>query len=292
MNEENKLKISRHIFKHSLKKSINDLLHKESKNAGLNFINYFTGHERLNTVGIKKINFYDFCHDIDKYCDKEWFIKLVESAREHNKNIHVINILRCIYNLYFGSINVFLPSYCNALFNKINPSCILDFTMGWGGRMIASCKSNVKKYIGIDSNNNLKEPYEHMIRILNLYYSTEIMTIFEDCLKIDYSKLEYDCVFTSPPYYNLELYTNTKKRTKKEWINNFYIPIITETFQYLQPGGYYCLNVNKKMYDDFLFNLLGECNEKYKLNNKTKNDEFIYVWMKAMDMEVIKLNIN
>lgn len=280
MNEENKMKISNYIFKHSLEKSIDDLLHSESKRAGLKFINYFTGHERLNTVGRMNINFYDFCYNIEKYCDKEWFIRLVESARCYDENRHVISVLRCIYNLYFGSINVFLPSYCNTLFNEINPSCILDFTMGWGGRLVAACKSNIKKYIGIDSNSNLKEPYEHMIRILNLHYSTEITTIFEDCLKIDYSKLEYDCVFTSPPYYNLELYTNTKKKTKQEWINNFYIPIITETFKHLKQGGYYCLNVNQKMYDDFLFNILGQCHKKYALSNKTRNNEFIYIWIR------------
>ena len=280
MNEENKIKISNHLFRCSPEQLINNLLNSNGIQGGLKFINYFTGHERLNTIGRININFYDFCHKIDDYCDKEWFIRLVTSARNNNKNIHVIGILRNIFNLYFGSIGVFLPSYTNNIFSEIKPSCVLDFTMGWGGRLVSACKCGIKKYIGIDNNQNLKQPYENMVEVLNIFYSTEIELLFEDCLKIDYSKLDYDCVMTSPPYYNIELYSNTQKKTKKEWINNFYIPIIMMTFNNMKKGGYYCLNVNKKMYDDFLFDILGYYDGKHLISSRTRNEEFIYIWRK------------
>ena len=42
-------------------------------------------------------------------------------------------------------------------------------------------------------------------------------------------------VFTSPPYYNTEQYKGTPIRSKDEWINMFYIPLITKTWKYLKP---------------------------------------------------------
>lgn len=282
MNETNKFKIFHHLFRNntSLEKIIKNLLDNSGKKkSGLKFIKYFVGYELLNTTSRFNMNFYDFCNNVNKYEDKKWFINLYNSAIQLNNNTHFINILKSIYSLYFGSINVFLPSYCINFFKEIKPDVVLDFTMGWGGRLIGCCKSNVKKYIGIDNNINLREPYENMSRILKLYYDTEMELYFEDCLNIDYSKLEYDCVYTSPPYYNIELYSYTKKKTEEEWIKEFYIPIISTTFLHMKPG-YYCLNVNQKMYDDFLNKLLGDCHFKYELNNKNTNKEYVYVWIK------------
>ena len=286
MNEDYKFKIFHHLYRKniSFEKIVKNLLDDTGKKkSGLKFIQYFVGYELLNTISRFKINFYDFCNNIEKHQNKKWFINLYNSAIKLDENAHFINILKSIYTLYFGSINVFLPSYCIDFFKKIKPTVVLDFTMGWGGRMIGCCKSNVKKYIGIDNNINLREPYDDMCRILKLHYDTEIELYFEDCLKIDYSKLDYDCVFTSPPYYNIELYSYTEKKSKDEWIKQFYIPIISDTFLHMKNGGYYCINVNQKMYNDFLNELLGDYHFKYEINSKSKNKEYVYIWIKNTD---------
>jgi hypothetical protein len=65
--------------------------------------------------------------------------------------------------------------------------------------------------------------------------------------------------------------------------NNFYIPVISNTYKYLQKGGYYCLNVNKDMYEDICVNLLGSANDIIPLKkSKRQNnyEEFIYIWHK------------
>jgi hypothetical protein len=105
--------------------------------------------------------------------------------------------------------------------------------------------------------------------------------------KFDYSKLDYDMVFTSPPYYNLELYSGTKKRSKKEWEEDFYTPIFTNTFKYLKSGGFYCLNISQKIYNDIAKKILGEANELILLKKsprfkkeKENYKEYIYVWKK------------
>ena len=93
------------------------------------------------------------------------------------------------------------------LYSRFKPKSVLDFTMGWGGRLVGACALDVPNYIGIDSNKQLKEPYQRMVKLLNkLGTNTKINLMFKDALKVDYSKLDYDCVLTSPPYYNVEVY--------------------------------------------------------------------------------------
>lgn len=108
--------------------------------------------------------------------------------------------------------------------------------------------------------------------------------IFQDATTIDYSLLYYDMVLTSPPYYGIEKYSNNKEyKTKTDMNVNFYIPLITNTFKYLQKNGHFCLNVNNEIYKNVCIQLLGEANEIIQLkkskrqNNYTEN---IYIWIK------------
>jgi hypothetical protein len=65
--------------------------------------------------------------------------------------------------------------------------------------------------------------------------------------------------------------------------NNFYIPVISNTYKYLQPGGHYCLNINKEIYENVCYKLLGEADDMISLKkSKRQNnyEEFIYIWNK------------
>ena len=73
-----------------------------------------------------------------------------------------------------------------------------------------------------------------MVKTLKPLTETKIELIFKDALKVDYSKIDYDLVLTSPPYYNTEIYKGTKKMDKENWNNNFYKPLFTKTFANLK----------------------------------------------------------
>ena len=176
------------------------------------------------------------------------------------------------------------------VYNRFKPKSILDFSMGWGGRLVGACALNIQNYTGIDTNKSLKEPYKKMIRLLkHLGTETNINVIFKDALSVDYSKLNYDLVLTSPPYYNVEIYEGMKPRTEEEWDLEFYAPLIAETYKYLKKGGHYVLNIPKKVYDNVCIELLGQANLKIPLKKKShpkknSNDkdysEYLYVWNK------------
>jgi tRNA1(Val) A37 N6-methylase TrmN6 len=170
------------------------------------------------------------------------------------------------------------------LFTKYKPQIVLNCCSGWGGSLLASSILNIHKYIGIEMNTNLEEPYSKMISFLKNKTTTEIEMYFQDAVQFDYSSITYDCLFSSPPYYFLEKYENNSiYQNKKQMDEEFYIPLFTKTYQGLSSGGYYMINICSEVYDKILIPLLGDAHEKipyikYKRNNKYK--EYTYCWKK------------
>jgi len=243
---------------------------------------FFTFEERLNTTGNKGISFYEF------YRDKEKHYKCIENMLEFyktkRKNKSEVCLYKYIFNLYFGSITNFSISNVMQVLKMYNPKFVLDMTCGFGNRMVASCAFGVEKYIGIDSNEKLNIPLNELRTFLSNHSNTKIDVIIQDCLTVDYSLIYYDMVFTSLPYYNIEIYGNKKQYdNKKEWNEQFYKPIIERTYKYLQNGGIYALNVPELIYNNVCILVLGECSEKIELYKRKRNNdyhEWIYVWRK------------
>ena len=256
---------------------------------GNKFVDYFTFLERLETTGKGGMSFWDFWEKKSEYMKKQYVKNLIAYYRK-NGNTNVVKQFFQIFQIYFGSISIFKPVIAMNIYHRFKPTSILDFTMGWGGRLVGATALNIPNYIGIDLNKNLEKPYKEMVKtIKELGTDTNIKLIFKDALKVDYSKLNYDMVFTSPPYYNVEIYRGTNKMTKKEWNEKLYKPLFTETWKYLKTGGHYILNVPIEVYDNVLINLLGKAdifiplNIKRPMSKKVKQPEYkeyMYVWIK------------
>lgn len=260
---------------------------KNFSKVGNKFVNHFTAEERLETIGNKGVSFYDVWKNREKIFKEYPYIKKVIDYYAKNYNTYpTIKIWKRIYDLYYGSITIFRPLQAMEIYCRFKPTSVLDFTMGWGGRLVGACALDLVRYIGIDNNIHLKKPYKNMVQLLKKVSSTEIQLFFQDALKIDYSKLFYDMVLTSPPYYNLELYNGTnEKKSKEEWNKEFYEPIFERTYKYLQKGGYYCLNIPIEVYDKVAKPVLKSCKikipmKKFKRTTGKPYDEFIYIWKK------------
>jgi DNA modification methylase len=109
---------------------------------------------------------------------------------------------------------------------------------------------------------------------------------FDNALNVDYDKLYYDFVFTSPPYYFIQKYEhNDEYSSKGEMNEKFYFPLFTKTYNGLQYGGTYIINVCKEVYENVLIKLLGVADEiyPYKKSKRQNNyDEIVYVWTKKI----------
>lgn len=260
----------------------------ERKMVGNNVVDYFTFSERLYTKGHQNVSFYEFWKNRKEYMNKPYVKNMLEFYK--SRNIDDIRKFKYIYNLYFSSISIFRPIMAMDIYCRVNAKRVLDFTMGWGGRLVGACAMNLEAYYGIDLNKHLEVPYKNMVNTLqNMENVHTIIDLqFKNALDVDYSAMEYDTVLTSPPYYDLETYRNSSNsyNTKDKWNHEFYIPLIKKTFASLKDGGCYCLNIPEEIYTNCAFPTLGKYNKRILLKKGDRHigkyKEYIYIWTKEL----------
>ena len=298
-NEVDKVMISRHIKQITTTDAVTDFLKLKEigpnaamisprSRVGNNVVDFFTFKERLNTKGKYNMNYYEFITNLEEFKKKKFINNMLTYYRDvknknNTKNEYIV--MKEVYNICISAINIFRPLVAMQIYVKYNPVTVLDFTCGWGGRLVGACALNVPNYIGIDINSNLKTAYSEMINFLSIHSQTNAQVLIEDAVLFDYSRIEYDMVLTSPPYYFLEKYSNNScyGNSKEEMNKYFYIPLFSNTFKHLKSGGHYCLNINKEIYDNVCVPILGIAQETIELKkSKRQNDygEFIYIWYK------------
>lgn len=265
---------------------------------GNNVVDFFTFQERLETRGKYDVTFYDFVKNIEEFKKKKFiqnmftYYATVKNARGL-KNEYIV--LKEVYNICISAINIFRPLMAVEVYTKYKPSVVLDPCAGWGGRAVGAAVCDNIRYFGIDVNNSLRIPYQNMCAFLNsrsksnldLTLTPRIHMTIADAVIYDYSQIEprYDMVFTSPPYYFIEKYNHNKTydNSKDEMDEQFYIPLFSNTFLHLLPGGCMALNVNREIYQRVCIRLFGPAHQTMNCKkSKRQNDyrEMIYIWMK------------
>jgi hypothetical protein len=259
---------------------------KGESRVGNKFIDYFTFEERLATKTRKGMNFYEFVLDLE-YHQRPYIKKLL--LYQIGLKINLTTKLYRIYSLHCGAVSLFKPLTAMKIYAHFKPQHVLDPCMGWGGRLVGAVAANVPRYTGIDLNVNLKEPYKNMIEKLNelTFEQSNITAIFCDAVTFDYSKLNYDMILTSPPYFNIEQYSGSDTRTKKEWKEEFYRPLFEMVYKYLLEGGVMCINLNEIIYETIFIDLFGRADILVPMSNKVRpcqsekqKQEYIYCWIK------------
>jgi hypothetical protein len=187
-------------------------------------------------------------------------------------------------NMRYGSLSQFKPVVAKFLYTKFKATKVLDFTAGWGGRMLGAMSMDID-YIGIDTNTDLKDDYE---KIEKFYPSkSKIKMFWKPAETIDYSKLDYDFVFTSPPYLNLEKYANMPSYEDDTFFKNFLYPTIEKSYKHLKPNSWFCLNIPINIYDTLIKDKILKkeklripLNKYYRNGSGNKYVEYIYCWYK------------
>jgi 16S rRNA G966 N2-methylase RsmD len=254
---------------------------------GNNVVDFFTFKQRLETKGKYDISYFEFLANIEEFKKKKFIqtmLKYYKEVKNKNNTKNDYIVLKEVYNICISAINIMRPLNCMEIYTKYKAKRVLNFCAGWGGSTIAAAALNLEAFYGIEINSELTEPYDNMVT----YLKTKSATYFDinicDAVDFDYSKIAYDTVFASPPYYFLEKYANyVKYNSKKDMEDKFYKPLFAKTYNGLQKGGHYIINVCKEVYDNVLREVLGEANEVFPLKkSKRQNDytELVYVWIK------------
>jgi 16S rRNA G966 N2-methylase RsmD len=254
----------------------------------------------LETRGKYDVTFYDFVKNIEEFKKKKFiqnmftYYSTVKNARGL-KNEYIV--MKEVYNICISAINIFRPLLAVEVYAKYKPSVVLDPCAGWGGRAVGAAVCGNIQYFGIDVNHSLQIPYQRMCAFLNSKINTEnandnniqkINLMIADATTFDYSQIEpkYDMVFTSPPYYFIEKYNHNKayNNSKDEMDEQFYVPLFSNTYLYLLPGGCMALNVNREIYERVCVPLFGPAHQTMNCKkSKRQNDyrEMIYIWTKT-----------
>ena len=232
-------------------------------------------HQMTNLCKVKvnnKISLFEKMNDDDQY------VKLYNQAMSLKRTGNLANRL-FEANRFNNAVVFFKPSTAKFLYKKFGATKVLDPTAGWGGRMLGAWALDIE-YTGIDTNENMIEAYQNMMNELD---SDKMTMIFENCLQVDFSEIDYDFVLTSPPYINLEVYENmTPFESNKSFYEKFLIPLLNKCLKHIKNNGYVCFNISPKMYEDLINFGYRTCNLEYDLLQqkrlgKDKQDK-IYCW--------------
>lgn len=220
-------------------------------------------------------------YDIAKNSEK--WKKLIKYTRDKNRGGRSAagNVYEC-FRINGGAVVMFKATTAKYLYAKYGATHVLDPTAGWGGRLLGAYGLNID-YTGIDTNIDMKPAYDGMIAFLGEKYKSSM--IWEDCLKVDFSQIDYDFVLTSPPYSNLEKYAHMKGwKDNEDFHINFFIPLWKKCLKHIKRDGKVCFNISPKMYEEAQKYGLLPCDSeedlKQQLGQKKtkKTQDKIYIW--------------
>lgn len=168
------------------------------------------------------------------------------------------------------SVSNFRPTIAKYIYEKYGKenAKILDPCAGYGGRLMgAFLANNVAKYTSVDPNKvtvkNNEKLLEYLYKIENGMFENHIEkdinfydVPFEDWVPDD----TYDVIFTSPPYFNIERYSDedtqswVRYQTIESWLDNFIGKLIEISASCLADDGYFIINIDggDKIKDGFL----------------------------------------
>jgi ribosomal protein L34/ubiquinone/menaquinone biosynthesis C-methylase UbiE len=199
------------------------------KNIGYKCSNAFFQYERMNTPSGRRVS------NIEFWKNNKNFI-----LNYHSKSTKDMDIFGDIQFLNHGPAQ-FPPNIAIDLYAIFKAQKILDPFSGWGDRCIAAMAKDLD-YIGVDSNSNLKWPYKEMVKFYP--HQSKIRFINKPVEKVDLSKLNYDFVLTSPPFwdekqYITEKYTGMTYPEYEEFMDKVLIPTILKCVKKAEWSCYY-----------------------------------------------------
>jgi hypothetical protein len=238
------------------------------------------------------------------YSNRELFATALKKRIKYSVTKLVdYNIRKSLKAFGVQSVSNFRPTIAKWVYEKYSPDggVVLDPCSGYGGRLFGAMCSHIDSYTGIDPNpeathgNDLLHSTLKDIDIDIKKYKS-ITLPFEDFNTDE----KYDLVFTSPPYFNIEKYSEDENQSYIRypeyglWVDGFLRPLIQNSFEFLNKNGYLVLNVGERLisetvgigmktfgkapeiYHMRLSKMLGQ-GDKNKVSHKT---EPIFIWRK------------
>jgi hypothetical protein len=188
--------------------------------------------------------------------------KALRFNRAQHSTPYASEIIRSLsFTNGLGKVTMYRPLMARNIVAYFDAKSVLDVCGGWGGRMIGSKSVDLASvsYTGIDP---CKKTYNALCGIrdeLGLTGVTLINKPAEVALVELPEDAKFDIALTSPPYFNLEIYSDeTTQSTKlgdyQAWVDKFLRPVIVGVIGRVK---YSCWSV-KNFKTDKKYNLLDD----------------------------------
>ena len=167
------------------------------------------------------------------------------------------NTLRMATTLRKYIASQFKPSIAKAFYDYFGSVNVLDFSAGWGDRLAGFyCGETTESYVGIDPNLDNHPNYQKQVK----FYEKQ-RTFFEKEKKVELKPLPaedvdfteykeyFDTVFTSPPYFNTEKYSEHDTQSFRRyseidsWNKDFLHKALGNIIPAMKTGGILAVNI-------------------------------------------------
>jgi len=224
-------------------------------------------------------------------------IRRGDNVRPHGIRRHILTAPGC------QSASNFRPTAAKSIIEYLGAKHVFDPCMGWGGRMLGALSAKAS-YVGVDPNTSAilgNKSLLHSLRRVNQSLLSPV-TLIWGCMEdvIGQGRFAPDLVFTSPPYFDIEHYSNEltqsylKYPTSEMWNECFLRHLIEGAYRDLVSGGHLALNVNYNMLPE-VFEYAARCGfflvetltllmgyRPTKSNNKKNRREPIVIFRKEI----------
>ena len=233
--------------------------------------------DNLCRVKTKVGSLYEIMQDDKKRVD--WWEKVNRYAYGSRPSAPATRYFE-LFRRLTGCVAFFKPTVAINVYKQVRATAVLDPCAGWGGRLLGAAAIGIP-YTGIDTNVSLKPGYDEMVAKLDI---KNTQMLWSNALEVDFSTIDYDCVLTSPPYINLEIYVGmTPFSSDDEFYTKFLIPLINKCRNNIRRAGMVCFNISPPMYEALTTTYAyDKCSSEVpmlqqKVRGKDKEDK-VYCW--------------
>jgi len=178
-------------------------------------------------------------------------IRICYEMREGNNLVYPTAVRRALELVTGENVQNFKPQNARAIVEHLCPVLwgnVYDYSCGYGGRLLGIGSSNMKyNYVGVD-------PNTETVKYLN-YFNDCIEeavgvkgTIIQEVSE-SYQPKDIDLAFSSPPYFNLEKYSDedtqcmVRYKTLEEWFSGYVEPTMENIYNGLNREGLFATNI-------------------------------------------------
>ena len=157
-----------------------------------------------------------------------------------------------------ASVSNFRPTVARNIIGALSHDgdTVLDFSAGYGGRLMGALSLN-RSYIGIEPCGQQVSGLERTVAFVEDMNLTQgraeiVRGCAEDILPT-LSRRSVDLVFSSPPYYDWEKYSNEptqsfiRHRPYENWVSGFLRPAVEGSYRILRRRGHLALNISGRL---------------------------------------------